>query len=359
MIPAEANGIAKSQRHGASLLKAVLFGGVVGTLLAFGGNTYYLVFAGNFHNVLPNKVYRSGQLTPDELEKVVRKYNIRTVINLRGCCESAPWYLKETRATHRLNISQEDFALSASRLPSTYEVRRLVEVLNRGEGPFLIHCRRGADRTGLASAIALLLLSDISVAEAREQLAFRYGHVAMGKPGLIHRFFDLYEEWLEQQGRDHSPRAFGYFAQNAYCPCEGRAFLELTQPLDWVPADRPFSLTIRAWNMSIRPWHFRSGTNVGIHAGCMLLDADYRWLVTERAGLFDAAVKPGESIELTFVLPALSPGRYHLTVDMTEEQHCWFFQLGSESLELEFEVGVQKTSAGSRPASAELVSLAD
>ena len=48
---------------------------------------------------------------------------------------------------------------------------------------------------------------------------------------------------------------------------------------------------------------------------------------------------PGESIELTLVVGALrEPGRYRLVVDLIEEQHCWFFQGGSEPLEEEIVV---------------------
>ena len=66
-----------------------------------------------------------------------------------------------------------------------------------------------------------------------------------------------------------------------------------------------------------------------------------------QAGLFDAEVAPGASIDLTLPVPALRrPGRYTMMVDMIDEQHCNFVQTGSEPLEWEFEVREQETAAG-------------
>jgi hypothetical protein len=63
--------------------------------------------------------------------------------------------------------------------------------------------------------------------------------------------------------------------------------------------------------------------------------------------MFDAEVAPGESIDLTLPVPAPRvPGRYLLTADLIDEQHCTFFQAGSEPLEWEFDVREQEAAAG-------------
>src|SRR5204863_5012641 len=103
--------------------------------------------------------------------------NIRTVINLRGTSQRTPkeeWYIGECRATHDANVSQEDITLSAKRLPAPAEVRRLIDVLDRTEYPILVHCQRGADRTGLVSTAAVLLHTDATLDQARRQLWPRY-----------------------------------------------------------------------------------------------------------------------------------------------------------------------------------------
>jgi len=310
-----------------------------GLLLAFAGEASRVFVLGNFHTVEPGKFYRCSQPSPERLKQLVRAHGIRTVVNLRGCCAPYNWYLAECRASAELDVCQEDLCFSAGRLPSVAEIRRLVEVLDHSEYPVLFHCQRGADRTGLASAVALLLHSDVPYDEARRQLGLRYGHVAVARPANLDRFFDLYREWLEREGLTHSRANFRRWVEREYCPGECRAVIEPLDVLRVVPAGEPFGARIRCHNISVKPWHLRPGVTSGVHASCVVIsDQACTWSVS-RAGLFEAVVQPGESIELTLpVLAPWKPGRYTLIVDMIDEQHCNFFQTGSEPLEWEFEV---------------------
>jgi hypothetical protein len=238
-------------------------------------------------------------------------------------------------------------------------MRRLVEVLDHSERPVLLHCRRGADRTGLASAVILLLYSEAGLTRARRELGLRYGHLALGRTGQLNRFLDLYEEWLGRQGREHTPAAFRLWVGGGYCPAECRCAIELLTPLEHIRAGRPFGLDVRIRNTSLGPWQLRRGTNAGFHAVYSLFQFGVGSHGPWRAGLYDAEVPPGAAVDLTLVLPALQPGRYRLVVDMTDEQHCWFMQAGSEPLEQEFEVREQEAAARGRPGPAGLARLAD
>jgi len=322
-----------------SWLRVILFGCATGLLLTVGGEAGRLLIGDNFHAAVPGQVYRCAQPSGAALERMIHTHGIRTVVNLRGGCATAPWYLEECRMTHRLDVAQEDICFSASRLPSVHEVRRLIEVLDRAEYPVLFHCRRGADRTGLAVTTYLLLHTDISLAQACRHLGWRYGHIALGRTANLDRFFDLYADWLHDQGREHSRAAFRRWAEREYCPGECRCRIELLAAPAWVTKGEPFAVRVRVHNTSIKPWRLRPGTGAGIHARVVLYDETARGVATERAGLFDAEVAPGRSIDLTLALPAVSqPGRYLLVVDMIDETHCCFFQAGSEPLEQELEV---------------------
>src|SRR5713226_6303083 len=189
-------------------LRTGLRGCLLGLSLAVAVEAGRVLFGRNLHEVVPGEVYRSGQLSGASLEKVVRTYGIRSVVNLRGCSDPLPWYVEECRTTHRLEVEQQDIALSAGRLPSVHEMRRLLGVLDRTDYPLLIHCRRGADRTGLVSAVILLLRADVSLAAASRQLGLRYGHLCLGRPAYLNEFLDLYESWLRAGGLVHSPRVF-------------------------------------------------------------------------------------------------------------------------------------------------------
>jgi protein tyrosine phosphatase (PTP) superfamily phosphohydrolase (DUF442 family) len=321
------------------LVGPVVLGCLTGLALAGAAEVGRVVLGSNWHEVVPGRVYRSAQLSGDDLERAVRVHGVRTVVNLRGCSIPLPWYVEECRASHRLAVAQEDIYLSANRLPSGAEVRRLVEVLDRSEYPVLLHCRQGADRTGLAAVSYLLLRTDTPLPVARRQLGPRYGHVALDRAAHLDRFFDLYEDWLGRQGRSHSNEAFRAWVAAGYCPGECRCSIEPLGVPTRVRTGQAASLRVRVHNTSLGPWRLRPENNAGIHLGCILTDGDGRGVGTRRAGMFHAEVAPGESIELTMVLPALrTPGRYRYLLDMVDEKHCWFYQTGSEPFEGELEV---------------------
>jgi len=317
----------------------LLWGCVLGIVAAVGTEAYHVLIGSNFHTVLAGRVYRCAQPSGHDVERRVHDWRIRTVINLRGCCDPWPWYVDEARATHRSNVAQEDIRFSAGHLPSVDEVRRLVEALDMVEYPILLHCRRGADRTGVASAVVLLLQTPATLDQARRQLSARYGHVAVGRPAFLNTFFDLYQEYLESRGLAHAPEIFRQWAMHEYCPAECRCTLEA---LGWptsVDKDEQAIFRIRSRNISMRPWRFCAGSNAGIHGEITVLDELGVMAFAGRAGLFDAQVAPQQSIELTFVIPPIhKPGRYLVQVDMVDEQHCEFRQAGSEVLEQDIEV---------------------
>ena len=287
----------------------------------------------------PAASYRSAQLSPIQLEQIIHQLGIRTVVNLRGCCGPNDWYLQECRATHRAEVSQEDVSFSAGRLPPVEEVRYLLRVLDRSEYPVLFHCRQGADRTGLAAVIYLLLYTDTPLAKARRQLGLRYGHVALGRTVFIDRFFELYEEWLQVQGREHTPAAVREWMEHGYCPDECRCTLEALSVPYRVPLGKPWLARFRAHNTSLRRWKFRTSSTTGIHLGFFVTDASQRYAALGRAATFEAEVMPGQSIDIDVAVPSLkTAGRHVLTVDMMDEQQGWFYQFGSQPLECEFEV---------------------
>ena len=321
-----------------SPLYAVLQGGLAGFVAAWAVELVYIFLGPNVHVVAPGAVYRSAQLGPAELESVVHRCRIRTVVNLCGCSDPEPWYVAESRTTCRLGICQEDVGFSACRLPSVQAVRQLVETLDRCDYPILIHCHRGIDRSGMASAIALLLHTDAGLAEAREQLGLRYGHMACGKYGNLDRFFDLYQEWLN--GRPHSPDLFRRWVDHDYCPGECRAAVERLDagPLT-ADAGRPYGFRVRCTNTSIKPWVMQPGANAGVHLGWVLFTDNDAYVREGRSGMFDSVVPPGQSVEATAALPPLAKGRYRVQLDMIDEQHAWFYQEGAtEPLTLPLEV---------------------
>ena len=321
--------------------RAISWGVGASVLVCLVGQISHFLARDNFHLVWRGQVYRSSQLSPSRLQKVIDTYRIRTIINLRGPCPEFTWYEDECRTSHEQNVSQEDIVLSAIRLPPPAEIRRLVDVLRHAQYPILLHCRQGVDRTGLAAVIVRLMEPGVSLPEARAQLGIRFGYIPYNGTENILKFIELYEEWLQAQHLPHSPALFVYWVKQQYCPGSCRAKLELSPDrplLTSFAANKAASLILRAHNESIRTWKLRPGTWQGVHARYQITAADGQIVFHERAGLFDATILPGESIDLSIGIPALSPGRFTLFIDMVDADQNSFSQFGMEPIFRELQV---------------------
>ncbi len=305
------------------------------------------VYAGlNDHTVVPGKVYRASQPTEKQIRQLAQKHQIRTVLNLRGQAAWDGWYQGECAGTAGAGINQEDVTLSAGVLPFPSELRRAIEVLDRTEYPILIHCKQGADRTGLLSAMVLLLFTDATLTDARKQLLPNYGHWRVTRTAAIDEFFDLYEEWLKTTKTTHSREQFRHWALDVYTkqtPKSELKFLEAVPVL--VKAKTPFGVKVRATNRSITPWNTSAGTFAGIHISYMVFDSTMNQSQSGRAGLKNSIVKQGEFLDTTVLIKGLTPGKYTLAIethDATEASIPFrtqsFVKYGDDSLLAEFVV---------------------
>ncbi len=312
-----------------------LFTIVLVLLLSF--KCIYIFAGGNFYEVVPEKFYRCSQLSASRLESVIKKNNIKTVVNLRGCCDTVPWYMDQVQAIHNCNISQEDLSFSAGRLPSTKTINQLADVIDQSEKPMLFHCHKGIDRTGMAVVMSELLQTDISLENALGQLSPYYGHLNIGRTAHIDEFFVLYKEWLVQKGLAHTSDRFREWVKKYYVPGDCVAQLQLIEGAGetlHLEKGRSKLLKVRAQNTSIREWVMKPGTNAGIKVKWLLLTDDRRVIASGFAGNFQAVVKPGEGIDILVAIPPLmESGNSTLRLDMTDPQHAAFHQAGSEILE--------------------------
>lgn len=278
------------------------------------------VFAGsNRHAVIPGMVYRCRQPSGGAVREQVRDLGIRTVVNLRGFGPGpqSPWYAEECNATADLGVSQEDITLSARALPPPAELRRLIEVLDNTEYPILIHCKQGADRTGLVSAMVLLLYTDATPGVARRQLLPRYGHVGIGPTAPMDEFFDRYAAY--RGDRPHTPALFRDWMLNHYSPGPASGTLTTAGENYTVRAGAWLSVPLTASNTSTEPWHLKPHAMAGVHVAFTLSPEAGLPVAQGQAGLFRATVPPGGKIELILAVPPLEkPGVYSLRADLID-----------------------------------------
>jgi protein tyrosine/serine phosphatase len=194
----------------------ILLGAALGGFIALGWETLYVTIGSNLHTVLPGQCYRSAQLSGAGLESAVHRLHIRTVINLRGRNDDEDWYHDECAAVRRLGISHVDIKLSGYEPTVDEELRGLVEALDHSAYPILLHCASGADRSGLASAMFLLLKTDTDLPTARRQISIRYGHNCFGAANYPTRLLNGYEAWLTQEGKSHSADNLRHWVLHVY-----------------------------------------------------------------------------------------------------------------------------------------------
>jgi protein tyrosine/serine phosphatase len=164
-------------------------------LLLVGYSQRQLIFKDNFGVIVPDEIYRSAQLDEEDLKETIQAHHIRTVINLRGSNPDTDWYTKEKEVCEKSGINHVDIKWSAQKLPPPNEMMALLEAFHTQPSPFLIHCKAGADRTGLAAAIYLIDKKGFTEQQAsKTELTINHGHLAIYPYFEMDEFLDLYQE---------------------------------------------------------------------------------------------------------------------------------------------------------------------
>lgn len=152
----------------------------------------------NFHVVHEGQFYRMAQPTPEELDEAVKKYGIKTVINLRGHQPGEWWYDDEASAVKKLGLHQVDIGFSTEHVQFKSDWIRYLDALKNAPRPILVHCRSGADRTSEASAIYAIEYMKKTAEEAIEdQMTISNLHMSLmlpAKRGFVRKYKG--EEWL-------------------------------------------------------------------------------------------------------------------------------------------------------------------
>jgi protein tyrosine/serine phosphatase len=115
----------------------------------------------NLHQITPT-LYRSEQPTALGM-KNLEKLGIRTVINLR-------FFNNDGKEVEGTSLRTERVKILTWNIDDEHVVEVMRMLRQADNGPFLIHCQHGADRTGLMSAMYRVLEQGWSVDDALAEL---------------------------------------------------------------------------------------------------------------------------------------------------------------------------------------------
>ena len=147
----------------------------------------------NWGVVESGALYRSNHPLPWQLEAAARRHGLRSVINLRGHREACGSDALGRAEAARLGLVHADQPLESRGAPHKDRVQRLIGLYRTLPKPILIHCKSGADRTGLAAGVWRLIHGGTAAA-ALGELSLRFGHVSAARTGILDAFFVRYAE---------------------------------------------------------------------------------------------------------------------------------------------------------------------
>ncbi len=105
----------------------------------------------HFDVVKPGQLYRSGQLTPGQLEAAVRRYGIRTVVSF---LVPGPGVESERALAKRLGVDFLNLPMPGDGFGRADQFRAVLEAIDDpARRPVLVHCARGTCRTGASVAL--------------------------------------------------------------------------------------------------------------------------------------------------------------------------------------------------------------
>ena len=149
----------------------------------------------NFFPVGPG-AWRSNQPSPARIRWFASQ-GIVTILNLRGAHPYSP-YLFEEETCREIGMGLINFPMQARALDTPERLLALLDIFDSIEKPFVMHCKSGADRAGLASALYQMHIMGLPVAVAKKQLGVKFIHFKSFKTGILDLMLEAYEEDTRQ-----------------------------------------------------------------------------------------------------------------------------------------------------------------
>ena len=146
----------------------------------------------NFETITEGKVYKSGVIPPDELEDYIKKYNIKSVVDLRfpgtGDDVNNPEIPAELTAEKEAIAKIKGvnyFNNGSDQVPNQKNLDLFFSIMDKKENyPVLIHCYHGVGRAEMYSALYRIEYENMKPEEARTstRLLTKWSSFDLGTP---------------------------------------------------------------------------------------------------------------------------------------------------------------------------------
>jgi len=159
----------------------------------FGGKYVYDMHINhNFETITDGKVYKSGVIPPDEIEDYVKKYNIKSIVDLRfpgtGDDVNNPEIPAELTAEKEAVAKIPGvnyFNNGSDQVPQQHNLDTFFKIMDNPDNyPVLIHCYHGVGRAEMYSALYRIEYENMDRDEARTSTRFltKWSSFDLGKP---------------------------------------------------------------------------------------------------------------------------------------------------------------------------------
>lgn len=160
----------------------------------------------NFETITEGKVYKSGVIPPDEIEEYVKKYKIKSIVDLRfpGTAD----LVNNPEVPEELTAEQEAVAKipgvtyfnnGSDQVPKQENLDSFFKIMDdEANYPVLIHCYHGVGRAEMYSAIYRIEYEGMDKDEARTSTRFftQFSSFDLGKPkgDFLHNYIKRKEK---------------------------------------------------------------------------------------------------------------------------------------------------------------------
>ncbi|MEZ4815145.1 MAG: tyrosine-protein phosphatase [Bdellovibrionota bacterium] len=143
----------------------------------------------NWASVEEGIFYRSQKLTSNQLLSRIRQHQIKSILCLAECTE------EEQGLALELGVKYYNRSMNIPEIELS-DLNGIIQILKDAPKPLLVHCRKGADRTGMAVALYFYAIKEQDLKTSMKKgLRLRYGHLGkMWTP----RIYEVLQEFESQ-----------------------------------------------------------------------------------------------------------------------------------------------------------------